>query len=251
MLTDETRPPTEPAPGAGGARTDDTDASAPTDRHTHARRRWALLAAAVVVALVAALLAIWAMGDEGGDDETSGRGATVTEPEPETETTPEATTGPTSADPDPDPGTAGSAVPGPTESAPTAGDPVIEDGRHPVYLTAVDVAGRTVEFDLIQWLTGAEARDAWTAANPDMPGDPPNDFFVVNDNPALRVLPVARDVPVTVLDHGWAPVDITFEELPGFMAADLFPEDGFLWHNPFWLTVSDGTVTAIEEQYTP
>lgn len=249
MLTDETRPTTDPAPGADGARTDDTDASPPADSRTRGRRRWALLAIAVVVVLAAAVLTVWAVGDEGGDDEARDRGAIVTEPEPEpgTEPTPEATTGTAS----PDPGTADSATPAPTAPAPTTAEPVIEDGRHPVYLTAIDVAGRTVEFDLIQWLTGTEARDAWTAAHPDMPGDPPNDYFVVNDNPALRVLPVAPDVPVTVLEHGWAPADVTFEELPGFLAVDLVPEDGFLWHNPFWLTVTDGTVTAIEEQYTP
>lgn len=232
----------EPAPT-------DTSASPPADRPTHGRRRWALLAIAVVVALLAAVLAVWAVGDGGGDDERRDRGATVTEPEPvpETATTPEATAAPTS----PDPGTPGSATPGPTAPPPTTGESVIEDGRHPVYLTAIDVAGRTVEFDLIQWLTGEEARDAWTAENPDMPGYPPNDYFVVNDNPRLRVLPVSSDVPVTVLEHGWDPASVTFEDLPAFMAEDLFPEDGFLWHNPFWLTVSDGTVTVIEEQYTP
>ena len=213
----------------------------PGEGSTGRGRRWPLVLAVVVVAVLAAVLGVWALAGDGESDQ----GATVTEPEAGTD----ATEGPVTTG---TPATTDAATPPLTTApAPTTGAPVLEDGRHPVYLTVLDVDARTVEFDLIQWLTGDAARDAWTAANPDMPGYPPNDYFVVNDNPRLRVLPVAGDVPVTVLDHGWDPMEITFGELPGFVADDLFPEDGFLWHNPFWLTVDDGTVTAIEEQYTP
>ena len=58
-------------------------------------------------------------------------------------------------------------------------------------------------------------RDAWTAANPRMPGYPPNDYFVVNDNPRQRVLLVAATSPLTVLDHGWDPMEINARELAG------------------------------------
>src|SRR5262245_45477054 len=47
--------------------------------------------------------------------------------------------------------------------------PVLADGRHPVYLTGLDVSGRKVTFDLVQFLTGEEAKKAWIAAHPDEP----------------------------------------------------------------------------------
>jgi hypothetical protein len=138
-------------------------------------------------------------------------------------------------------------APGPEAAA----TPVIEDGRHAVFLTGLDVGARTIEFDLIQWLTGEDAREAYTADHPDDPGYPPNDYYIVNENPRLRVLPVAGDVTVTVLDHGFEPMHIAVEDLPGFLAGDAFPDDQSLWHNPFWLTVNGDTIAAIQEQYIP
>jgi hypothetical protein len=132
-------------------------------------------------------------------------------------------------------------------------EPVLEDGRHPVYLTDIDSAARIVEFDLIQFLTGDEATAAYSEDHPDDPGGPPNDYYIVNDNPRLRRLPVAENVEVTVLDWegGFQPQVIAFADLPARLAADLVPDDDRIWPNPFWLTVGDDTITAIEEQYIP
>jgi hypothetical protein len=132
-------------------------------------------------------------------------------------------------------------------------EPVLGDGHHPVFLTGIDVAARTVEFDLIQFLTGDEATAAYVEDHPDDPGGPPNDYYIVNDNPRLRRLPVAENVEVTVLDweDGFQPQVIAFADLPAQLAADLVPDDDRIWPNPFWLTVNDDTIIAIEEQYIP
>jgi hypothetical protein len=137
--------------------------------------------------------------------------------------------------------------------AAATGEPVLEDGRHPVYLTDIDTAARTVEFDLIQFLTGDEATAAYIEDHPDDPGGPPNDYYIVNDNPRLRRLSVAENIQVTVLDWegGFKPQVIAFADLPAQLAADLVPDDDRIWPSPFWLTVNDDTVTAIEEQYIP
>lgn len=44
---------------------------------------------------------------------------------------------------------------------------------------------------------------------------------------------------------------IAFADLSARRAADLVPDDDRIWPSPFWLTVNDATITAIEEQYIP
>ncbi|MGH9233539.1 MAG: hypothetical protein ACRD0R_09420 [Acidimicrobiales bacterium] len=208
---------------------------------TRGHRRWPALVGGIVLVVLAVVLGIVLLDEDGDTSASRDDGATATEPE--IEPAPETTAVP---------GTTEAVTPVPTSvPTPRTEAPVLVDGRHPVFLTGLDVGSRTVEFDLIQWLTGEAAREAYTADNPDDPGYPPNDLYVVNDNPRLRVLPVADDVPVTVLEHGYEPMGVTFEELPAFVADDVFPDDVWLWHNPFWLTVRDGTIIDIEEQYTP
>jgi hypothetical protein len=49
---------------------------------------------------------------------------------------------------------------------------------------------------------------------------------------------------------GFQPLVITFADLPTELAARRIPGE-HLGANPFWLTVDDGTVAAIEEQFIP
>jgi hypothetical protein len=197
------------------------------------------MAAAAGVAAIA-LAAVLAVVFVDGDDSTD-RTATTEEP---------ATQAPTTAAP----ATEAPATTAEPAITPPAADPVLVDGRHPVYLTGLDVAAGTVEFDLIQFLGGAEAEEAYHRDNPSAPpGGPPNDYYIVNDNPRLRMLPVAEGAAITVLDWtgGFEPRTIGFVDLPAALADDVEPDDEWLWPNPFWLTVEDGTVTAMAEQYIP
>jgi hypothetical protein len=202
--------------------------------------RAVIAAIAALVALVAAVVVGMVVGTQGDGDEGADRSPTTASTEPPS-TAPSTT--------DADGGAATTASPSTSVSA----QPVLEDGRHPVLLTGIDVVGRSVEFDLIQFLTGDEAIAAWDEAHPDDPGGPPNDYFIINDNPRLRRLPVADDVVVTVLDWdgGFQPFVVAFADLPAELAGRPIVDGGGLGANPFWLTVDDGMITAIEEQYTP
>lgn len=132
---------------------------------------------------------------------------------------------------------------GPAGSTTTAA-PVIADGRHPVYLTAVDLAGRTVTFDLIQFLTG----DAGIAAYREDTGEsdtPPNDYWIRNVNAKLRTVRLGADVGVRLLpaSGGAEPEGSTLEKLAAYVPA-----------NPgrmFWLRVAGGAVVDVEQQYLP
>ena len=211
------------------------------DRRPRATRLVIATSIAVVVLVAAAVVGmVVATQDDGGDDAARAPTATSTEPP---------ATAPSTTDGDVGGGPATTAPP-PT-SLPAG--PVLEDGRHPAYLAGIDVAGRSVEFDLIQFLMGDEAIAAWDDAHPDDHGGPPNDYFIINDNPRLRRMPVADDVAVTVLDWdgGFEPMVVAFADLPTELAAGRIPYEDRLAASPFWLTIHDGTVTAIEEQFIP
>jgi len=78
---------------------------------------------------------------------------------------------------------------------------------------------------------------------------PPNDYWIRNVNPMLRTLDVTAGAKITVntltaeeTGDSTEDVVVDLERLAGF--------DG-LEHHLFWVTVADGEVTRIREQYLP
>jgi hypothetical protein len=128
----------------------------------------------------------------------------------------------------------------------------LEDGRHFVF--AKEVADRSggpqLRFDLAYFLTGDEATQAAKDHGDEYP--PPNDYYIVNDNPKLRWLPVSASVKV--------------KYIPNEMCCDLAAGNFDAWAEavnetsqtdyagklaPWWITVSDGQIAKIEQQYLP
>jgi hypothetical protein len=152
-------------------------------------------------------------------------------------------------------GRAGSQGNEPT-GTPVPEDAALEDGRHFGFVRSVDVAGRAIEFDLAYWLSGEEANQAYQEATGDT-GPVPNDHFVVNDNPALRTLVLSPDLRLILLD--WRNCcDTTFEgDLATFARAIELQDDVldgellYRGNGSWWITVENGLVTRIEEQYSP
>jgi hypothetical protein len=79
---------------------------------------------------------------------------------------------------------------------------------------------------------------------------PPNDYYIRNVNSRLRTLPVRSDAPITVnvlaagsTGSATKDVAVTLAEL-----ASYFPNSGTA---PFWLTVDQGQVTKIAQQFLP
>jgi hypothetical protein len=137
--------------------------------------------------------------------------------------------------------------------------PVLEDGRHAAFLTELDVAGSTVEFDVVQFLRGQDAERAYAERHPGEPSGVDNDYLLLNDSPRLRRLPVMPGAMVTVVFDPAArgapgggccgPNPIALADLPAYLGPE--EEDGHLGYSLFWLTVHDDTVVAIEEQFLP
>jgi hypothetical protein len=141
------------------------------------------------------------------------------------------------------------AAPASTAATPTTGEPVVlAHGRHPVYLKTVDPDRPTITFDLIQFFTGEAATKA--AAEDGEESPPPNDYYIRNVNSRLRTLPVRSDAPITVnvlaaqsTGSSTKDVSVTLDKL-----ASYFPNSGTA---PFWITVEQGQVARIAQQFLP
>ena len=125
--------------------------------------------------------------------------------------------------------------------------------RVPAIITAVDTSGSTVrlEVDYIQFLTGDEAADAATAHGDESP--PPNDYYIVNDNPALREFPVQEGVSVVTVVNDDGTSDpaghtLTLDEWVDRITG---PKADAFRSSFYWITVSEATITTIEQQYLP
>jgi hypothetical protein len=143
-----------------------------------------------------------------------------------------------------------SPTPEPT-TGPT-GSPVLDDGRHFVFVKELpgDPPNR-MTFDLAEFLTGDAAAEAAAEHGDESP--PPNDYYIVNDNPRLRTLPVAPDAELRILDLADCCSSFVIGDL-GLLADALVhsdPTGTYRPSSPFWITVEGGAIVTIEEQYLP
>jgi hypothetical protein len=107
--------------------------------------------------------------------------------------------------------------------------------------------------DYAQFLTGKPAADAATAHGDESP--PPNDYYIVNDNKKLRTLPVKAGISVKLVSKADGTTDAEGYLLPldkwaANFAAPTMTNSGIISAG-YWVTLKDGVVVAIEEQYVP
>jgi len=107
--------------------------------------------------------------------------------------------------------------------------------------------------DYAQMLTGKAAAKAATAHGDESP--PPNDYYIVNDNKMLRKLSVKGGIKVTVTSNADGTADpsghtVSFAKWASYYSA---PDEGndTIRTAPYWLTIKNGVVTAISQQYLP
>lgn len=222
-------PASDSAPAASGVKA--TSAS---------RKKTAVIASVVTVLLVLLAVIAW-QAWRSAELERRVTDLESVEPTAEAEPSTEPTTEP---EPTPEP------TETPEPAAPETGE---NDGRYIGYVKRIYNVGSTryVEIDYIQFLTGDEAADAAAARGDESP--PPNDYYIVNENPRLRQFPVQMGIPVTMWT--WAMessgvseqdvlFDIWWDRL--FMSGD-----ARLQAVPYWIELEDGVITSIEEQYLP
>jgi len=188
------------------------------------RRR---IAIGIVLAVVLAFVVGFALTDHGG--ERAGSSPAASGP-----TSPSATTRPTHA-------------PKPSTSA----SPALEDGRHFVFVKALHGTppDASMTFDLAYFLTGDAANQAAAAHGDETPV--PNDYYIVNDNPLLRTMPIAATVEIDAIDwtHCCEPASVSYADWAASIAHPTEALHGS--ESGWWITIADGRIEKIQEQYTP
>jgi hypothetical protein len=130
--------------------------------------------------------------------------------------------------------------------------------EHFGYIRSVSTAGpaATLAFDEAQLLTGKEAQKVAEEDGAVPSGEAvPNDYYIRNPDKTTRTLRISDDAEITAkrcdLCRGGKP-----GELDPFLAS--FTKSGQTYADPYrgkeslyWLTIEDGQVVAIDEQYVP
>jgi hypothetical protein len=156
-------------------------------------------------------------------------------------------------------GGADKAAPEPTQTsnqpAPTPGPSAAEQFG---YIRSISTAGpvATLAFDEAQFLTGDAAQKAAEEDGVVAPGETvPNDYYIRNRDQAPQTLRIANDAKITakrcpLCRHG------RDGQLGPFLASFMKGRQTFAdpyrgKYSLYWLTIRDGEVAAIDEQYVP
>jgi hypothetical protein len=131
--------------------------------------------------------------------------------------------------------------------------PALEDGRHFGYLTAVGASQEPprLVLDLAVWFTDQEAIEA--ALEDGVPREDAgiNGYYIRNESPRWRILSIDPDATVVLSTYPVAdpahPVEVTLDRFAELFASS----DGYLPLSPYWLTIRNGVVVTIEEQFVP
>jgi hypothetical protein len=131
---------------------------------------------------------------------------------------------------------------------PQGSSPAVFDESQGTYAATIDdfdVQG-AVTFDVVQWLSGEEANEAYERETGDSRGVP-NDYYIVNEQQALRTAPLASDASLVVLADRATASTLT-SVLPHELDRHL---DGEYEGATYWLTFADGAITDLCQQYRP
>jgi len=249
VSNDPTQPPVPPPPPDATAPMPAQPPAAPPPGAGRGSGGWIVVVVVVVVllALAGAITAITL----GGDDEDQAAGPTD-EPTVTAPTSPTGTTGP-STQPTGPTGTTGSSNPG---CSGTPAPATLADGTYFGFLESIDVGSGVSGFDLACFYTGDEANEQAAARGDEVPV--PNDVYIVNDNPSTRDVPVDPSVELLLIDWNACCETSPGAQLDAFASAlgdqDFVEIDGFRYAgglSPYWITIEEGRIVGIEEQFLP
>jgi len=150
-----------------------------------------------------------------------------------------------------------SAAPATTQTQ-TSTQPASSSAEHFGYIRSVSTAGpaATLAFDEAEFLTGKAAQKAAEEDGAVEPGESvPNDYYVRNPDKRTQTLRLANDAKITAkrcrLCRKGQPGELG-PFLASFMQGRQTYADPYRGkYSQYWLTIRDGEVVAIDEQYVP
>jgi hypothetical protein len=141
-------------------------------------------------------------------------------------------------------GLAPAPAPAPAPKPPVVRAPVLADGQYDAYITRVDSRQRRLVVDVVQVFHDARAvKEA--VADGKSPGEAKYlTTWVRNENPRLRILPLASDAHLKLQGGCESPTSHALSML----AADARAMSGSVRTFYFTLTVADGAVQRVQER---
>jgi hypothetical protein len=132
-----------------------------------------------------------------------------------------------------------------SQGPPRLPEPQMPDGTYFGYMRSIDVHGspRSIVFDEAQLLDGEAASEASAAHGGEVPV--PNDLYVVNDDPSVRTLTLSDKAEFLLLGPGYA----CCEGHPS--DPDVLTRSRLAHAWGYWVTLEDGKVVQVEEQWHP
>ncbi len=220
------------------------DPTLPTPTGGRGRRTWIVVAIVVALVAVGGVIAAMALDE---DDEEQPSLPIATGPTPPIGTT-EPSTQPTGST-----GSTGSTNPG-CSGAPAPA--TLSDGTYFGFVESIDTGSDAMAFDLACFYTGQDANEQAAQRGDEVPV--PNDVYIVNDNPATRYVPVDPGTELRLIDWNTCCEASPGAELDALATAvaqrDFVEIDGFRYAgslSPYWVTIEDGRIVLIEEQFLP
>jgi hypothetical protein len=130
----------------------------------------------------------------------------------------------------------------------------LRDGRHFGFIKSVDLnaSPATMVFDPASFLTGDEANAAAAERGDEVPV--PNDYYIVNDNSKLQTLELSPNADIELVDWKRCCDKMFKPDWQKFQDSFTLAEPTGRYKGTFshyWLTVKDGEVVRIEEQFVP
>ncbi len=134
----------------------------------------------------------------------------------------------------------------------------LEDGLYIGYITAISTEGLTggpeIQFDLGVWFDGDEA-DAMAAEDGEE-SPRPNGYYIRNLDPSHLLIEVSSTVRVSSIWYFYHESELErrpvgFAEIVAAMNPPIDDTGAILRASPWWITITDGRVVAIDEQYIP
>jgi hypothetical protein len=129
------------------------------------------------------------------------------------------------------------------------------NGRHIGLIRSVTTSDRSIDIDIVQFLTGDAAIAAYKqdtgASEP-----PDNDYYVRNQNKLVRHLTLSADAAFRVQTLAAGNVTATSPDQGTPVTLDTFAGYWDTKHEQaintmFWITLKDSKVVSVEEQFVP